>query len=316
MVLACRSTVCPSGPTAKLRNLFSASRGLTTVSRPSTGRPLIRTLHPDRSFHPGRRFSRRVKAVRPAGVLPAVHGGLAVETLELLELAADEVHRLLGELARLLGDHAVAPEIVLVRAVREIGVAERGEIEIEIAVAFPSQVLQAGSRQFKADKAAVVERKDQGRWRQPRSHGLPDASPHDSEIPARRIVVAELDVVALHPAGVIGDVLRLQQRAGRPPDPPAEAAGGLIVNSYEPEAVGVLPDVGDQCPGIRRPAARHVDPVPGQRAAVRAQPAAEHFGEVQPPCGTPSHAARPRSRTCPRLGGGNTARRRRTPRPR
>ena len=42
---------------------------------------------------------------------------------------------------------------------------------------------------------------------------------------ARRIVLAEFDVLELDLAGQIGNVLRLEQRAGREPGAAAEAAG-------------------------------------------------------------------------------------------
>src|SRR4029077_21208569 len=87
---------------------------------------------------PGQQIPRPSLAVLRAGVLPAVHGGLAVKKLKLLELAADKVHGLLGELAQLLGDPAVAPEIVPVRAVGEIRAPERGEIEAKVTIPVPA----------------------------------------------------------------------------------------------------------------------------------------------------------------------------------
>lgn len=132
----------------------------------------------------------------------------------------DKLHRRLGELGRLLGHPAVIPEVPRVRCIWVLSVPANAEHKSEVAVSAPAEY-RAEISATAADERAVIVRVRRQAW----PHGLPDTAPHDGEVAARRIILAERDVVTLDPVGQIGDVLRLQQRAGREPGAATEAAG-------------------------------------------------------------------------------------------
>jgi hypothetical protein len=99
---------------------------------------------------------------------------------------------------------------------------------------------------------------------------------------ARRIVLAEFDVLELDLAGQIGNVLRLEQRAGREPGAAAEAAGRLLRHSLKPAPGCIIPDAENCGPRTRRSPARYVCPFTAYEIAILAEAAAEDVRELHP----------------------------------
>ena len=112
---------------------------------------------------------------------------------------------------------------------------------------------------------------------------------------ARRIVLAEFDVLELDLAGQIGNVLRLEQRAGREPGAAAEAAGRLLRHSLKPAPGCIIPDAENCGPRTRRSPARYVCPFTAYEIAILAEAAAgKTFVNSPSLCGIPSPADLPR----------------------